>query len=74
MECKIMVLPSSQPDKIRVLKIPEDMERQEAYRYATGVIAAAEESSPDYDWSEIEDALDDHGFSPVEFLLGPVLD
>lgn len=74
MECKIMVLPSSQSAKIRVLKIPDDMERQEAYRYATGLIAAAEESTPDYGWDEIEDSLEAQGFSAVDYVLGPTLD
>lgn len=74
MECNMMVLPSSHPEKIRVLKLPPDMERQEAYRYATGVIAAAEECSPNCDWSDIEDALDEHGFEVMDFVLGPMLD
>lgn len=74
MECNIMLLPSNQPEKIRVLKIPSDMERHEAFRYATGVIAEAEECAPDCDWNEIEDALEEHGFEALDFILGPMLD
>lgn len=74
MECNLMVLPSKHPEKIKVLKIPADMHRKEAFRYATGVIAESEECSPNCDWDEIEDALNEHGFETLDFVLGPVLD
>lgn len=74
MECNIMVLPSIHPEKTRVLRIPADMDRKEAFRYATGVIAESEECSPDCDWDEIEDALNEHGFETLDFVLGPFLD
>jgi len=70
MDCEVMVLPSQDVDKIRVLKIPADMERQEAYRYATGVIAEADGSN----WEDIEDALDEHGFEILDYVMGPALD
>jgi len=74
MDCKIMILPSQDVDKIRVLKIPADMERQEAYRYATGVIAEAEADSSGCNWEDTEDALDEHGFETIDYVMGPALD
>jgi hypothetical protein len=74
MSSRVMVLPCSDPQKIRLVQIPEDMESQEAFRYATGVIAEAEESNVDCPWCEIEDALEAHGFETLEFILGPSLD
>ena len=74
MNSQLMILPARTPADIRLVRIPEDMEEHEAYRYATGVIAAAQESAPDTDWEDIADALEDHGFEVVSFLLGPELD
>jgi hypothetical protein len=74
MNCKVMVLPSREPEQIRLVRIPEDMESQEAYRHATGVIAAAEEANPGFTWEDIEDALDAQGFRTLDFVLGPALD
>lgn len=74
MDCEVMVLPSQTADKIRVLKIPADMERQEAYRYATGVIAEAEGDAGNCSWEDIEDALDEHGFETLDYVMGPAID
>lgn len=74
MSCKVMVLPSSDSAQIRLVTLPDDMEAHEAFRHATGVIAAAEEANAEYTWEEIEDALDAHGFKTLEFVLGPALD
>jgi hypothetical protein len=35
---------------------------------------SVEEQNPDYGWEDIAPALEDHGFEPVEFILGPALD
>jgi len=73
MNRRMMVLPSRDPLKVRVVIIPEDMEEQEAFRHATGVIARVEVeggASPE----EIDDALEANGFELVEFMLGPALD
>ena len=74
MSAKLMILPGSDAKKIRLVSIPEDIEAQEAYRHATGVISGVEETTPDYSWEDIEEALEGHGFQPVEFVLGPSLD
>ena len=73
MSNKLMVLYANEPENIRLLQIPEDLERHEAYRYVTGIIAKAEEE-PDYTWEDISDLLEDRGFESVEFILGPSLD
>ncbi|MCP4283181.1 MAG: hypothetical protein GY792_01830 [Gammaproteobacteria bacterium] len=74
MSVRLMVLPAGDPTGIRVVSIPEDMEEQEAFRHATGIISGVEERDPDYVWEDIEDALEEHGFRVLEFVLGPSLD
>ena len=68
-----MVLPAKDTKDIRLLRIPDDFEEHEAFRYVTGIIAKAEENS-DYDWDDILDLLEQKGFEFVEFILGPQLD
>jgi hypothetical protein len=74
MSNKLMVLPSGDSSRIRLVSIPDDIESQEAFRHATGVISGVEETTPDYSWEDIEEALEEQGFHPVEFVLGPALD
>jgi hypothetical protein len=69
-----MVLPSAKPEQIRLVKVPHDLDRNEAYRFATGIIAHAEESNADYGWEEIAEALEARGFETVEAIIGPALD
>ena len=73
MNDNLMILPSNDPSKIRLVQIPDDLEEHEAFRYATGLIAKAEEND-DYDWEDILDLLEERGFESVEFVLGPWLD
>ena len=47
---KLMVLPSKDPKKIKIIKMPDDYEEHEVYRHVTGVIANIEELIPNYDW------------------------
>lgn len=73
MNNNLMVLPATDPKNIRLVSIPGDFEKHEAYRYVTGLIAKAEENS-DYNWDDISDLLEQKGFEIVEFILGPQLD
>lgn len=68
---KLMVLPSKDPNKIRLVKIPDDYGEHEVYRAATGAIARIEDNIPDYDWDDLMEELEDMGFEEVSFLLGP---
>ena len=70
----LMILPASNTDDILLVRIPEDFESHEAYRHVTGLIAAAEEQNPDYDWEDIQSILEEHDFETVDFVLGPSLD
>ena len=74
MSIRLMVLPAKQPEAIQLVKIPQDMEKHEAYRHATGVISQVEEQNPDYSWEDIEEALEEHGFQKMDFVLGPAVD
>ena len=73
MSDNLMILPADQPADIRLIRIPDDFEQHEAYRYVTGLIAKAEEN-PDYTWEDILDLLEERGFEAVDFILGPALD
>ncbi len=70
---RFMILPSRDPRKIQLVQIPQDMEEHEAYRHATGLIAVLEEESPHCTAEQVLDVLEDHGFRPVEFFMGPEL-
>lgn len=74
MSDSFMILPARDAERIRLVRIPADLERHEAFRHVTGLIASVEEIRPDYRWEDIAAVLEDHGFEPVEFVLGPVLD
>ncbi|MCU0836679.1 MAG: hypothetical protein MUC77_19960 [Chromatiaceae bacterium] len=71
---QLMVLPSADVTRVRLLRIPQDMSAQEAYRCVTGLIAEVEDGER-ADWVEgILDTLEGHGFELVDFVLGPSLD
>jgi hypothetical protein len=67
----LMLLPSREFQNMRLVRIPEDFEEHEAFRYATGLIAQAEENNPDCSWEDIAELLESHGFLSVDFVLGP---
>ncbi len=73
MKSKLMILPATEANAIRLLRVPDDFEEQEAYRHVTGVIARVEEDDADYDWDDIAAELEAHGFETVDFILGPSL-
>ena len=68
---KLMILPSKDTSRIKLLKIPEDYEVHEVYRAATGAIARVEDNIPDYNWEDLMEELEDMGFEDIEFVLGP---
>ena len=69
----LMILPAGDATQIRLIRIPEDFEHHEAYRYVTGLIAEVEEQA-DYSWDDIAELLEDRGFESVDFVLGPAID
>jgi hypothetical protein len=71
---RLMVLPSKDTAKIRLVRVPEDMSPQEAYRSVTGLVSEVERTEEDLWLDEVLDLLDDQGFQGVEFELGPPLD
>lgn len=70
----LMILPASDPVQIRLVRVPDEFEQHEAFRHVTGLIASVEEQNPEYRWEDIAVSLEDHGFEPVDFVLGPALD
>lgn len=73
MSSNLMILPANKYTNIRLIKMPEDIEEHEAYRYVTGLIAKVEES-PEYSWDDVLDLLEERGFEAIDFVLGPSLD
>ncbi|MES9880557.1 MAG: hypothetical protein ABW185_06700, partial [Sedimenticola sp.] len=71
MSTKMMILPSTNPEDIRLVTLPDDMESHEAFRHVTGLIAALEDGGGKPDREDVADALEDHGFQMVKFVLGP---
>ena len=71
---KLMILPGLRSEAIRLVSIPEDVESHEAFRHVTGVISSVEERISNYTWEDLEDALDEHGYRSVPFVLGPSVD
>ena len=69
----LMILPASEPANIHLVRIPDDFEQHEVYRYVTGLIAKVEED-PEYTWDDILELLEDRGFELVDFILGPSID
>ena len=74
MHKNLMVLPSKDFSSIKIVTIPEDMDQHEAFRNATGLIASFQENSANRSYDELEDMLEEKGFSCVEYILGPELD
>ena len=74
MKDTFMILPAADSQAIRLVRVPEDYEEHEVFRHVTGLIGKLEEENPDYDWDDIAAVLEDHGFEPVDFILGPALD
>ncbi len=73
MPSRLMILPSKIFEQIRVVSIPDDFEEHEVYRHITGIIARVQEEIQDCAWEDVAEALEDHGFSPVDCILGPEL-
>lgn len=69
-----MVLPSRDYGNIKLVRIPDDMEQQEAFRYATGLIASFQEESEPGSYEDLDDLLEEKGFTCVDYVLGPELD
>lgn len=71
---RLMILPATNPTAIRLVRVPDDFESQELFRHVTGLIAQLEQDDPDYRPDDIVALLEDNGFEPVDFVLGPALD
>jgi hypothetical protein len=74
MSCKVMVLPSQDVNKIGVIRIPDDFDEHTAFRNAVALVSAVQEENPDWNWDDISAELEENGFEPVEFIIGPELD
>jgi hypothetical protein len=71
---RLMLLPSKDVSRIRLVTVPADMSPYEAYRYVTGLVSEVERTRGDQWLEDVLDLLEDKGFAGVEFALGPPLD
>lgn len=71
---RLILLPSTAFDKIRLLRIPEDFGDRDVVRHVTALIAEVQEQRAEWRCDDIVAALEDHGFSVVDYILGPALD
>jgi len=74
MNDRIMILPSRDSTRVRLVTIPDDISPQEAYRYVTGLVSEVPREDEDLWVDAVMDTLEDKGFARVDFLLGPALD
>ena len=70
---RLMVLPAKDFERIRLVVVPEDISDRDALRHVTALIAELQEECSECGWDEIVPVLEDHGFIPVESMLGPEL-
>lgn len=70
---RLMLLPSQEFDKIRLLRIPDDFGERDVVRHVTALIAEVQEENEGWRWEDVVAALEDHGFTVVDFILGPTL-
>lgn len=71
---KMMILPANDINAIKLVEVPDDFEEHEAFRHVVGILANLQPSDGSDVGEEIEAALEDHQFRPIEFILGPRLD
>lgn len=72
-DARLMLLPAATPEGIKLVRIPDDYQPQDAFRHLTGLIAGVEGRHPECTWDDIQPVLEDQGFETVEFALGPSL-
>ena len=70
---RLMVLPASDFENIRLVSVPDDVADRDALRHVTALIAELQEECPECSWEDIVPVLEDHGFIPVDAMLGPEL-
>jgi len=71
---RLMILPSKDPGRVRLVTIPTDISPHEAYRYITGLVSEVPREDEERWLEAVMDTLEDKGFGQVPFLLGPSLD
>ena len=69
-----MLLPSKAFENSLLVALPADVAPHAAYRCAVSIIAQVETESDSASQQEIVQALEEHGFIVVDYVLGPELD
>lgn len=72
---RLMLLPCKKFDRPVLVNVPDDFGEEEAFRHVTGLIAQVEEKDPaTFSRDDVLDLLEAHGFTEVEYQLGPEMD
>ena len=71
---RLMILPSKDLGRVRLVTIPTDISPHEAYRFVTGLVSEVPREDEQRWVDAVMDSLEDQGFARVDFLLGPALD
>ncbi len=71
---RLMILPSKDLGRVRLVTIPTDISPHEAYRFVTGLVSEVPRTDEQSWVDAVMDSLEDQGFTRVDFLLGPALD
>lgn len=71
---RLMILPSKDLGRVRLVTIPTDISPHEAYRFVTGLVSEVPRADEQGWVDAVMDSLEDQGFARVDFLLGPALD
>jgi len=71
---RLMILPSKDLGRIRLVTVPTDISPHEAYRFVTGLVSEVPREDEQGWMDAVMDTLEDEGFERVDFLLGPALD
>ncbi|HSO79955.1 MAG TPA: hypothetical protein VLQ88_07215 [Chromatiaceae bacterium] len=71
---RLMILPSKDLGRVRLVTIPTDISPHEAYRFVTGLVSEVPREDEQGWVDAVMDSLEYQGFARVDFLLGPALD
>jgi hypothetical protein len=71
---RLMLLPSKDVSRARLVTVPEDLSAHEAFHYVAGLVNEVPREDEEHWVETVLAALEDHGFETAEFVLGPSLD
>ncbi|UCE88327.1 MAG: hypothetical protein JSW10_08170 [Pseudomonadota bacterium] len=74
MSTRLMLLPCQDYEKSMLVETPDDLGEQEVFRMVTALVSEVQLSQTQYSREDISSALEDNGFTVMDFQIGPELD